>query len=41
MPEELYLIPINNFLQVQIKASLLSKYKRGVVSKFFDIEEFC
>lgn len=40
MPEELYIVPIDNFQQVASKPSLLDNYRRDVVSKWFSIEEF-
>ena len=40
MPEDLYIIPIDSYSQIQTKPSLLGKYKRDVVSKWFSIEEF-
>ena len=40
MPEELYIVPINNFQQVASKPSMLKDYRREVISKWFSIEEF-
>lgn len=40
MPEELYLIPLDDISQIQSKPSLLKQYKREVVDKWFSIEEF-
>ena len=40
MPDDLYIIPIDSFAQIQSKPSLLGKYKRDKVSKWFSIEEF-
>lgn len=40
MPDDLYIIPINSFAQIQSKPSLLGMYKRDKVSKWFSIEEF-
>jgi len=40
MPELLYIIPLDLFLEVQEKPSLLKKYKRDTVDKWFSIEEF-
>ena len=40
MPEELYIIPVENFQQAASKPSLLNEYRRDTVSKWFSIEEF-
>ena len=40
MPEELYLIPIDAISQIQSKPSLLKKFKREIVDKWFSIDEF-
>ena len=40
MPEDLYVIPIDVFAEVQAKPSLLRKYSRDKVDKWFAIEEF-
>ena len=40
MPEDLYVIPIDVFADVQAKPSLLKKYSRDKVDKWFAIEEF-
>lgn len=40
MPENLYVIPIDVFADVQAKPSLLKKYSRDKVDKWFAIEEF-
>ena len=40
MPEELYIIPIERIQQIVLKPSLLNKFKRDIVSKWFSIEEF-
>ena len=40
MPEELYIIPIDNFQQVASKPSMLKNFRREVVSKWFSIGEF-
>lgn len=40
MPEELYIVPIDNFQQVASKPSMLKDYRREVISKWFSIEEF-
>ena len=40
MPEELYLIPIDAISQIQSKPSLLKKFKREIVDKWFSINEF-
>lgn len=40
MPEELYIVPIDNFQQVASKPSMLNNYRRDVVSKWFSIDEF-
>ena len=39
MPEELYLIPIDAISQIQSKPSLLKKFKREIVDKWFSIDE--
>ena len=40
MPEDLYMIPIDAISQVQSKPSLLKKFKREIVDKWFSIDEF-
>ena len=40
MPEDLYIIPLDFFQEAQSKPSMFKKYKRDVVDKWFDIEEF-
>ena len=40
LPEELYLIPIDAISQIQSKPSLLKKFKREIVDKWFSIDEF-
>lgn len=40
MPEELFLVPLDSFQEVQSKPSLLTNYKRKVVDKWFDIDDF-
>jgi hypothetical protein len=40
MPEDLYVIPIDVFADVQAKPSLLRKYSRDKEDKWFAIEEF-
>ena len=40
MPEELYIIPIDNAQQILAKPSLLAQFQREVVDKWFSIEEF-
>lgn len=40
MPEELYIVPLNEFGNVALKPSLLRNYKRDVVDNWFSIDEF-
>ena len=40
MPEELYLVPIDDGLQAFSKPSILKGYKRQTVNKWFAIDEF-
>ena len=40
MPEELYIVPIDDFQRVASKPSMLNNYRREVISKWFSIEEF-
>ena len=40
MPEELYIVPIDDSLQVFAKPSMLKRYKRQMVSEWFAIGEF-
>lgn len=40
MPEELYLIPLES-LQQSATSATIQQYRREVVSKWFEIEEFC
>lgn len=39
MPEEFYIVPLNEFEKVASKPSLLHNYRRDVVSKWFSIDE--
>lgn len=40
MPEDLYIVPLESFQETQSKPSMFRRFKREVVDKWFNIEEF-